>query len=326
MASELNPKISVIMSVYNGEEYLEESIQSIVNQTFKDFEFIIINDCSTDNSLKIIKRYAQKDNRIKLINNTKNIGLTISLNKSLHIATGKYIARQDCDDISLRTRLQVQYNFLETHPDTFLCGSSVLIIDDNSRLISLREALTGVKTIRMALKQNNCIVHPSIMFRNNKQIFYRDKFKYAQDYDLYLRLLSENKRLENIKQPLIKYRINSKSISIKKLTQQNLFAKKSKKFYKQRIKYGKDNYEGFNSLKILNIKKRNSLITKEKIIIEELLNGGCNKKARKMIKRLLEIKKIQKENQNLFKKYYLISFLPHKLFKLIKKIKAFFQF
>jgi glycosyltransferase involved in cell wall biosynthesis len=109
----INPQISVIMAVYNGEKYLAEAIESILNQTFKEFEFIIIDDGSKDNSLNIIKRYAKKDSRIIIIKNEKNMKLAWSLNKGLKIARGKYIARMDSDDISLTDRLEKQYYFLE---------------------------------------------------------------------------------------------------------------------------------------------------------------------------------------------------------------------
>ncbi|MDD4353774.1 MAG: glycosyltransferase family A protein, partial [Candidatus Nanoarchaeia archaeon] len=125
-----NHRISVIMSAYNTERYIAEAIESILNQTFKDFEFIIIDDGSTDDSLKIIKRYVKKDRRIKLIHNKKNIGLTKSLNKGLKIAKGQYIARMDADDISLPQRFQIQYDFLEKNKDIFLIGTTAFLIDD----------------------------------------------------------------------------------------------------------------------------------------------------------------------------------------------------
>src|SRR3989344_9200868 len=109
----IKPKISVIMSAYNVEKYIAESIESILNQTFRDFELIIINDASTDKTLDIIKGFMKKDKRLKLINNKKNLYATISRNKALRIAKGVYIAIQDSDDISLPNRLEVQKNYLD---------------------------------------------------------------------------------------------------------------------------------------------------------------------------------------------------------------------
>lgn len=124
------PRVSVIMSVYNSEKYLEDSIKSILNQSFKDFEFIIVNDCSNDNSLKIINKYKENDVRIRLINNSKKINLANSLNKCLKVAKGKYIARMDADDISIKNRLEIQYNFMEENEDIFLCGGSAIVINE----------------------------------------------------------------------------------------------------------------------------------------------------------------------------------------------------
>jgi len=115
------PKISVIMSVYNGEKYLREAIESILNQTFRDFEFIIINDGSTDKTSEILSSY--NDPRIVIINNKRNIGLTKSLNKGLKMVKGEYIARQDADDVSLPERLERMVNFLDMNRDVGLLGS-----------------------------------------------------------------------------------------------------------------------------------------------------------------------------------------------------------
>ncbi len=115
------PRVTVLMSVYNGEKYLREAIDSILNQTFKDFEFLIIDDGSTDSSADIIRSYT--DFRIRLIQNEKNIGLTRSLNKGLKLAKGEYIARMDVDDISLPIRFEKQVSFLDKYEDVKLVGS-----------------------------------------------------------------------------------------------------------------------------------------------------------------------------------------------------------
>jgi len=115
------PKVTVLMPVYNGEKYLNEAIDSILGQTFKDFKFLIINDGSTDGTADILKSY--KDSRIKVTNNEKNIGLTKSLNKGLKMAKSEYIARMDADDISLPTRLQKQVEFMDSHPKVGVCGT-----------------------------------------------------------------------------------------------------------------------------------------------------------------------------------------------------------
>ena len=129
------PKVTVLMSVYNGERYLHESIESILNQTFKDFGFLIINDGSTDNTPKILKSY--KDQRIKIISNKNNLGLTKSLNKGIKLAKGEYIARQDVDDVSLSERLEKQVKFLNSYPSYAAVGTFTKIINEDSKVIFL---------------------------------------------------------------------------------------------------------------------------------------------------------------------------------------------
>ena len=117
-----HPKVTLLMSVFNGQSYLKEAIESILNQTFEDFEFLIINDASKDNSLRIIQSF--DDSRIKLVHNSDNIGLTKSLNKGIDLAKGEFIARMDCDDISLPERLSMQVSFMDKNPDIGILSSA----------------------------------------------------------------------------------------------------------------------------------------------------------------------------------------------------------
>ena len=132
------PLVSVIMSVYNGEKYLVQAIDSILNQTYQNFEFIIIDDCSTDNSSHILQEYAKKDSRIKIIKKEKNIGIKgfiENLNLGISIAEGKYIARMDADDISLPERFQKQVTFLENNPEIFMVGAQIDFINEKNEII-----------------------------------------------------------------------------------------------------------------------------------------------------------------------------------------------
>ena len=278
------PKISVIMSVYNCFPFLSESIKSVLVQPLKDFELIIVDDSSTDKSIEIIRKFMEKDKRIKLIKNKKNIGLTKSLNKGLKIAKGKYIARIDTDDISLPNRFQIQYQFMKENPNIFLTGGTAIIIDENEKEIKKYKPITNEGKLKKILKKCNAICHSTIMFKNEKNNFYREKFYYSQDYDFYLKMLSEGKRLLNIPDVLIKYRITPEAISSLQRTKQKLFAEKAKEFYLQRLKTGKDKYESFNPNDILSrldstyqyfpdIGTRNELIEKydikDKIVLEK---------------------------------------------------------
>lgn len=305
------------MSVYNGKNFLNKSIKSILSQAFKNFEFIIIDDCSTDSSLNIIKKYAKKDKRIILIKNIKNLGLTISLNKGLKLSKGKYIARIDADDIALSERIEKQYNFLENNKDIFLVGSGAINIDGKGNILSTHKATPDPNKVAAKLPKENCLYHSSVMFRNYNSYYYREKFSYSQDYDLYLRILSDGKKIANIKEPLIKYRINSGAISWTKGAQQRLFAEKAKEFYFQRLKYGRDEYDNFDPNEILNIdveKSNDKIVLESEIKISFKLNNFT--RTRKFC--LKYFKHYGYLNKILL--YYLLSFTGKSFINLIRKV------
>ena len=204
------PKVSVLMSVYNGSRYLQKSIESILNQTFADFEFIIINDCSTDNTEKIIREYSEKDERIILINNSENLGLTKSLNKGLSHAQGEFIARMDYDDITISNRLEKQVEYLRQNPNCVAVGSEILIIDPDGSPIGIKGQSVKHEQIEQILLsgRGGAIVHPSVMMSRlalEKVNGYNPEFVLAQDLDLFLRL-AEIGVLANLPQVLLKYR------------------------------------------------------------------------------------------------------------------------
>ncbi|MHA2039282.1 MAG: glycosyltransferase, partial [Promethearchaeota archaeon] len=184
-----DPKITVLMPVYNNEKFLRESVDSILNQTFKDFEFIIINDGSTDRTKKILNAY--KDFRIRVIDNDKNIGITRSLNKGLGLAKGEYIARMDGDDISLPERLERQVKFLENNPKVVLLGNWVEIIDGDGNLRSITRYPTNHCFITWIFLFKTCLAHPTVMYRKKEVLKingYNSMLSYTQDYDLWVRL------------------------------------------------------------------------------------------------------------------------------------------
>jgi len=246
-------KVSVVMSVFNGENYLRRSIESILNQSLIELEFIIINDFSTDKSIEIINEYQQKDNRVVVINNSINLGLTKSLNIGLKLAKGEYIARIDADDLIYPDKLEYQYDYLEKHPDIYLLGTGTEEINEDGEVITIYPRITNSNLLKWRLGKKNCIYHSSIMFRNEKKYYYREKFPYSQDYDLYLCMLSDGKKLKNTSKILTQYRINTKAISWTKNAIQKLFAKKANEMYWMRKKLGKDNYDSFNSDDILHL-------------------------------------------------------------------------
>jgi len=209
-----NPMISVILPVYNAKKYLDEAINSILTQTFKDFEFIIINDGSTDNSLNIIEHYRKKDNRIVLISR-ENKGLISSLNEGIKKSKGKYIARMDADDISLSTRFEEQYNFLEKNLDIGVCGTWAEVFKKGSQSRFLKHPITHDELLTRLLFSVP-FAHPSIMMR--KELFdrynleYNLEYKNAEDYKFWLDI-SKYTKFGNIPKVLFKYRYLESSVS-----------------------------------------------------------------------------------------------------------------
>ncbi len=230
MGTKNRPKISVIMPVYNAEKYLSKSITSVLSQTFADFEFIIIDDASSDASGAIIEKFQGQDKRLKIIKNRQNLGVAACLNLGLSSAQGQYIARQDADDISLPDRLQKQYEYLEKNKHIFLLGSAAIIIDEQGRPLGLMAKKDNYRRLKKILKKTNSIIHPSIMFRQEKNIFYNPQARWCEDFELYQRLLKQGKNLTNLSQPLIKYRIYKQSISSKKGAEQELIMEAVKKW------------------------------------------------------------------------------------------------
>lgn len=204
-----NPKIGVIMSVYNGERYLREAIEGILSQTFADFEFLIVNDGSTDSSLEIIQSY--QDERIRVINNEINIGLTKSLNKAIREARGEYIARQDADDISLPNRFEEQIKYLEEHPDVALLGTSAYRIDEQGKVLG--KIIVLAKPGRSLFKGNQ-FNHGSTMFKREavgRLGGYNELLRYSQDYELWLRM-AKYYEVSNLTQVLYKFRFHRENI------------------------------------------------------------------------------------------------------------------
>jgi glycosyltransferase involved in cell wall biosynthesis len=209
-------KISVIMPVYNAEKYLEEAIESVLNQTYKNFEFIIINDGSIDKSLEIIYKYQKKDKRIVLINR-KNKGLITSLNEGIEKSSGSYIARMDADDISLAKRFERQIKLMELE-NLDICGGHFLSINNFGEPISLNLTPIGHDLCTLSLISKVPFAHPSVMIR--KSFLEKNDIKYgqslnnkAEDFDLWIRLHEKGAKFSNVNKIIFKYRIVKNSLS-----------------------------------------------------------------------------------------------------------------
>ncbi|MBN2857345.1 MAG: glycosyltransferase family 2 protein [Candidatus Delongbacteria bacterium] len=208
------PEISVIMSVYNAEPFLAEAIESILGQSFSDFEFIITNDASTDGSLEILSNYSKKDDRIILLRNLENRGLAANLNRMIEIAEGKYIARMDADDISLPERLQKQYDFMENNPGIGVSGAQ--IIPFGSKKFKMDPAPVTHEEIKASLFFTNPMMHPTVMFRKSvleeTSARYDENLRTSQDLDLWFSLIRKTK-FANCSEPMLRYRIEGSGAS-----------------------------------------------------------------------------------------------------------------
>jgi glycosyltransferase involved in cell wall biosynthesis len=220
------PLISVVMGVHNGERYLREAVNSIIQQTYEHWEFIIIDDCSSDGTAGILKSY--KDKRIRIIRNDENLGLTKSLNKGIELAKGDYIARLDADDISLPGRFEQQLKFMEADKELGATASFTYVINENSEVVGQSKQPTDSHALMLALKVNTAFgPHGSVLMRSEavqKVGAYDPDFKRSQDYDLWLRL-AQHFKLQVIPQLLYKWRSHSDSIGSKHSDEQANFVR-----------------------------------------------------------------------------------------------------
>ena len=227
-----NADVSVVMSVFNGEKFLAKSIDSILGQSFDNFEFIIVNDGSEDNSLNIAIEYQKLSNRILIIDQ-ENMGLTKALIRAIGISRGRYIARQDADDISLEERLEKQFDFLESNSDYFIAGCNYNVIDVNSNLNGNPEISVPIedRQIKFVINRYNPFAHSFVMFRNDLSKlghFYDPKYKYSQNYELWTRV-QKHYKMYNIPQILGLSRQWPGMISEDKIKTQRRYALRVKK-------------------------------------------------------------------------------------------------
>lgn len=203
-----NPIVSVLMPVYNTERYVAEAVESILAQTFEDFEFIIIDDGSTDRSLEILRQYEQRDPRFRVISRA-NTGLVVALNEMLGLAQGKYLARIDSDDVALPERFAKQVEYMEQHPDCVVLGSRMLLIDsDGDPIREMVDLFTHEQIDNHLLEGIAQIYHATVLMRREAVENvggYRDAYRAAEDVDLFLRL-AECGHLVNLPDVLTKYR------------------------------------------------------------------------------------------------------------------------
>lgn len=206
-----NPLMSVLMPVYNCESYLAEAIESILSQTYRNFEFIIINDGSTDSSETIIRSYV--DNRIRYLSNEKNLGLISTLNQGILLSKGKYILRMDADDVSFSERFEKQLLFMETNPDIDISGTWFL----KSNRVKENTPPTTFAACKLNLINNSVLCHPSVIMRTQSIVKVALKFKktalHAEDYQFWIDAVIAGLKISNLPETLLNYRVHPTQIS-----------------------------------------------------------------------------------------------------------------
>ncbi|OAI50974.1 hypothetical protein AYO44_05285 [Planctomycetaceae bacterium SCGC AG-212-F19] len=215
------PLVSVVMSVYNGARYLPEAAESIQAQTFRDFEFVVVDDGSTDTTAALLDRYAQLDPRIRPLRQ-ENQGLIRSLNRGVHASRGKYIARMDADDVALPDRLEKQVARLESQPELAVLGGAVRWLTSRGPHSGVHRNPCDPGEAAGMLRRQSCLVHPTVMMR--RDVFcatggYRQAFKDAEDYDLWLRMAATYP-VANLPDTLLHYRVHDGQVSGTRIVQQ----------------------------------------------------------------------------------------------------------
>ncbi len=234
------PLLSVLMPVYNGEKFLKRAVESVLSQTFKPFEFVIVNDGSTDASGRILRAYARKDKKIHLIQNPENLGLVKTLNKGLNTAKAWWIARFDCDDYCYPQRLEKQFSYMREHPDCVITGTQANWVNDKGDIIWKSQCPVENRDIRKAFFCfTTAIQHTTAMYVKIKGLEYRESTYPAEDYDYFLRLL-EHGKAHVLPEYLVDYYLNSGGITTTNKMRQVRAIIEGRKLLLERIRYKRE--------------------------------------------------------------------------------------
>ena len=217
------PLISVIMSVYNGEAYLAEAVESVIGQTFANFELIVINDCSSDSTGSILAELSSKDSRIKVHTNEVNLRLPASLNKAISLCQGKYVARMDADDICLPDRLEKQYQFMEENPDVALSSCRFMTMKNGVYASGGAGGRCDHEALRAMLLVANPILHPGVMAKAEvmKRFLYDTTLTCTEDLELWTRMAMAGLKMQILPECLMLYRLHDKQITSTTLARQH---------------------------------------------------------------------------------------------------------
>jgi glycosyltransferase involved in cell wall biosynthesis len=220
--SEISLTVTFLMAVYNGDRYLAESIESVLGQDDSDFEFLIIDDASTDGTAEILNRFAQQDSRIRVISNPTNLGLTRSLNVGLKHTTADLVARIDADDTCAPGRLRLQRQYMQANSECMVLGSAAAIIDQSGTVSEQQKRCGLTEGIATAtLFFSNPLIHSSVIFRREPVVRlggYDEEFVRAQDYDLWLRCVEAGYRISSVQEQLVFHRLHNGRVTIQQPT------------------------------------------------------------------------------------------------------------
>ena len=234
------PLVSVVMPVYNAAPFIREAIERIRSQTFSDFQFIIVDDASTDNSLTIINEYFKKDNRIVVRRNEKNLGIAETRTKGTKLAQGRYVAVADADDISLPTRFAKQVDYLESHVECGVVGGFIKLFDgETGKTIGVRRYFEDDQNLRKRIFLYSPIAQPVSMIRKDafeKLGYYDPKYPPAEDLDLWFRIGTRYK-FANLQEVLLKYRVSKNSATISRIKTMETMSLEIKAKYSQGYGY-----------------------------------------------------------------------------------------
>ena len=270
---ENKPLCSVVMSVYNGEEYLKEAIDSILQQSYVNFEFIIIDDASTDNSHEIIQSY--NDSRIIIIKNNENLFLARSLNKGIKIAKGDYIVRMDADDISMPNRLEKQVEYMEGNPNIGISGtcSEIIGFGSGNGIYSQENHI-----IKYKLLYECHLLHPSIIIRSDiiekHQLYYNETYRKNQDYELFIRAIDVT-NFGNLTDYLIQYRQTKENIKREKYNQKENYINIQKKiFHKLGLEISEEEINIFKNVNHQVYNQSSNFVNETHSLLKKMVDGN----------------------------------------------------
>jgi len=221
-----NPLVSILVATYNSGNFIKKSLESLIAQTYKNIEIVVCDDASSDNTVTLVKKYQEQDRRIKIIENEKNLGIALNMNKGIKNCNGKYIAILDADDWAYPYRIEEQVKIMETNPDVVVCSGYMDICDEELNVKTTRKYPLENDEIRRAIVRYNPISHPASMWRTSellKTSLYNNRFPIDRDYDLVVRM-SKFGEYKNIPKSLIKYRVRKGSETGKKVRQTQWYA------------------------------------------------------------------------------------------------------